>query len=286
VKLLLSPIIWRMGLGLVAATAAFLGGSTIIRRMRRNIVEESTIGQEATAIDSLPLHTYNAVIQQLKQQKYELQHLQQEERRRAKTTENISAAVLSNLSSGVMFFAPNGLVRQANTSAKRILGFGSPVGMSAEEIFRDAKLESPGGEPEELAREIQKNLHDKTPINRIEALYLTPAGERRTLDITVTAVYDPAGNVLGAACLINDETELSRIRSHQQLRGEISAEMALELRSSLNTISGYARQLADSGDEDTARRVAADIVTEAAHLDHTIGGFLAGAKTARAGFGV
>ena len=36
------------------------------------------------------------------------------ERRRAKTSENISAAVLSNLSSGVVFFTPNGLVRQAN----------------------------------------------------------------------------------------------------------------------------------------------------------------------------
>ena len=83
---------------------------------------------------------YHAVIQQLKQQKHELQSLQLVERRRAKTSENISAAVLSNLSSGVLFFTPNGLVRQANASAKRILGFASPVGMSAAEIFREAEL--------------------------------------------------------------------------------------------------------------------------------------------------
>ena len=80
------------------------------------------------------------MIQQLKQQKHELQSLQLVERRRAKTSENISAAVLSNLSSGVLFFTPNGLVRQANASAKQILGFASPAGMSAAEIFREAEL--------------------------------------------------------------------------------------------------------------------------------------------------
>ena len=67
------------------------------------------------------------MIQQLKQQKHELQTERQAERRRAKTSENISAAVLSNLSSGVMFFTPDGLVRQANAAARRILGFASPV---------------------------------------------------------------------------------------------------------------------------------------------------------------
>ncbi len=72
------------------------------------------------------------------------------------------------------------------------------------------------------------------------------------------------------------------IRKHEELRGEISAEMALELRNSLNTISGYARQLASGNDADLTRRVANDIVSEASHLDHTIGGFLAGNKSVRA----
>jgi signal transduction histidine kinase len=63
----------------------------------------------------------------------------------------------------------------------------------------------------------------------------------------------------------------------------MSAEMALELRNSLTTISGYAQQLAASRDADLARQLAADIAAEAAHLGRTIGGFLAGAKAARAG---
>ncbi len=49
------------------------------------------------------------------------------------------------------------------------------------------------------------------------------------------------------------------------------------------TIAGYAQQLAASRDAELARQLAADIAAEAAHLDRTIGGFLAGAKAAGAG---
>ena len=58
--------------------------------------------------------------------------------------------------------------------------------------------------------------------------------------------------------------------------------MALELRNSLTTISGYAQQLAANRDPELTHRLAADIAAEAAHLDSTIGGFLAGARAAAA----
>jgi signal transduction histidine kinase len=51
--------------------------------------------------------------------------------------------------------------------------------------------------------------------------------------------------------------------------------MALELRTSLTTIAGYAQQLARNRDPDLAPQLAADIAGEAATLDRRIGGFLA-----------
>ena len=92
--------------------------------------------------------------------------------------------------------------------------------------------------------------------------------------------------MLGAACLINDQTEVAHIRAQQKLRGEMSSEMALELHNSVNAISGYAQQLRESDDPELARRLAEDIVEEAARLDSTIGGFLSGARTASAGAGI
>jgi nitrogen fixation/metabolism regulation signal transduction histidine kinase len=284
VKLVTNPIMLRMALVFVAAGFAFIMGLLAMRRMRRSISEEASFPEARGPAESFPLHTYHAVIQQLKQQKHELQSLQLLERRRARTSENVSAAVLSNLSSGVLFFTPNGLVRQANASAKLILGFGSPTGMSAAEIFREAELiSSSGGAYTNLAEAVNVSLREKTRFQRLEASYRTPGGEQRTLDITVSSVHAPDSEVLGAACLINDRTEMTQIRRQQEVRGEMSAEMALGLRSSLTTIAGYAQQLAASRDPELARQLAADIAAEAAHLDRTIGGFLAGPRAARAG---
>jgi signal transduction histidine kinase len=72
------------------------------------------------------------------------------------------------------------------------------------------------------------------------------------------------------------------IRRHQELQGEISAEMALQLRTSLTTISGYAQQLANSRDSELAKQLATDIAHEAAQLDHSIGGFLTKKRAAQA----
>jgi len=265
----------------VSAFACWVA-TMLMRRMRRVLTEESFVVDAAPELEQFPMHTYNAVIQQLKQQKHELLSLQQVERRRAKTSENISAAVLSNLSSGVLFLTSNGLVRTANAAAKSILGFASPVGMSVSEIFREARLSSSPGSPETLAAAVQASLRASGASRGVGADYITPAGEQRILEVTISPVYTPSGETLGAACLITDKTEFALIQRLQELRGEMSGEMALALRNSVATISSYAQQLAVSRDPTLVRQLAVDIVSEATDLDHTIGGFLAGAKPARA----
>jgi PAS domain-containing protein len=287
--MLSNPIVVRMAVVLFAMALSFWIATLLLRRMRRILTEESFAIDSAPELDQFPMHTYNAVIQQLKQQKHELLSVQQVERRRAKTSENISAAVLSNLSSGVLFLTTNGLVRTANAAAKSILGFASPVGMSVSKIFQDARLRSsfsPGSQ-ETLAAAVQASLREpslRTPgLSRsVEADYITPAGDQRILEITISPVPTPSGETLGAACLITDKTEFATIQRLQELRGEMSAEMALALRNSLATISSYAQQVAVSSDPTLVRQLAVDIVSEAADLDHTIGGFLAGAKAAKA----
>lgn len=272
-----NPIVLRMLLGFAGMTVVFLVAFFMLRYMRQSLVESSALPGDGAASGSFPLHTYHAVIQQLKQQKHELLTFQQAERRRAKTSENISSALLANLSMGVMFFAPNGLIRQANPAAREILGFASPMGMSAAEIFANTQPLSRSSLS--LVEMIQASVRQPMPLDALEMEHLTPAGDFRILRITVTSVRSTSGEVLGAACLIDDRTEMEKIRKQQEMHGEISAEMALELRSSLATISGYGRQLAVSRDPDLARQLATDIASEAAHLDHTIGGFLAGARS-------
>jgi PAS domain-containing protein len=293
VGLLSNPLVLRATLLLVAAGSSFAFAIWLIRRLRRAIAAEADLDSASTSkLEALPLHLYNTVIQQLKQQKHELQVQTLTEQRRARTTENFSQAVLSNLSSGVLVFGLNGLVKQANPAAKAILGFHSPSGMSAEDIFRGAAVCSPesssvyadglGDLSERLTGEIHAVLREGSKCRQLEADYTTPAGQKLRLAVTVSPVPAVDGSLLGAACLITDRSEFERIRHQQELHGEISAEMALELRTSLATIAGYAQQLARNRDPEMAPQLAADIAGEAARLDRHIGGFLA-AKRGPAG---
>jgi len=277
VRLLTNPTALTLLAAFVVFVLAFVAAATLIRRMRQRLAAEALTQDVASSLERLPLHAYNAVIQQLKQQKHELLTLQQTERRRAKTSENISAAVLSNLSSGVLFLTINGLVRRTNAAARKILGYASPGGMSATELFRDAAATS-GGTQGSLSAFVQAALRNPARLQKATAQYTTPSGEHKILDVTVTCVRTQSGEVLGAACLINDETEVARLQNQQQTQGELSSEMALAVRTSLATISGYARHLVGTKDPETARQFAADIVSEAAELERMIGGFLAGAK--------
>jgi len=285
VKLLTNPLFLRMVLLLFAAALAFIIGIFMVRRVRHSLTEEQALLHESSSsAEKFPVHTYHAVIQQLKQQKHELTALQQMERRRAKATENINIAVLSNLSSGVLFFDTNGLVRQSNHAAKNILGYASPIGMNADEIFRAATLHTSAVQENNsrtLAEAVRSTLRDRLPLCQIESEYVTPGGEERVLDVTVSPVTAADGSSLGAACLISDQTQIAELQRQQDARGEVSAEMALELRNSLTTITGYAQQLAQNCDPDVARQLTADIIEESVRLDRTIGGFLASAKPAK-----
>jgi PAS domain-containing protein len=291
VNLIANPLVLRAVLVFVVAAGAFLFAAWIIRRLRRNISQEIDLATEVPAsVDALPLHLYNTVIQQLKQQKHELQVQTQTEQRRARMTENFSQAVLGNLSSGVVVFGLNGLVKHANPAAKEILGFASPSGMSTEEVFRGALVCPPDTSaglgdrslslPVEIAQEIRSVLRQESKRRQIEGEYTTPAGTLRRVAVTVSPVPSVDGSLVGAACLISDLSERESIRRQRELHGEISAEMALELRTSLATIAGYAQQLARNRDPELAQQLAADIAQEAARLDRRIGGFLADRSTA------
>ena len=190
-------------------------------------------------------------------------------------------AILSNLSSGVLFFGSNGLARQANLAAKNILGMASPVGMNAEAIFREAGLVA-GDESKLLSGAIKQAIADGSSQKRMEAKYLTPLGVQRVIEVTLCSVKAADGGPMGVACLMEDQSEVAMLRREEELRGELSAEMALALRNSLVTISGYAQQLAKNRDPEFAQQLASDIANEANHLDQTIGGFLAGRSSALA----
>ncbi|HZQ93726.1 MAG TPA: PAS domain-containing protein [Candidatus Sulfotelmatobacter sp.] len=294
VRIMANPALLRAMVVLFCSVFAFLSGLIAIRFLRNQIAEESEIKEEAPhSMDALPMHLYNTVIQQLKQQKHEILAQLQADQQRAKTSEALSHAVLSNLPCGVLVLGANGLVKTFNPAAKVILGFASMVGMSAQDIFRGAvaRKERPDGnpaaqDPVAVADEIHAVLHEGSQRRELESEYQAPGGEKRFLAMTISPLPGADGALLGVACLINDLSQLEAMRKQQELRDEMSAEMALKLRSSLRTITGYAQQMLASGDSEGAAQLADDIGHEAAQIDQSVGGFLSsGSSDTRAAMG-
>ena len=272
-RLLANPMFVRMAAGLVLTAAAFLGAIVLMRLLRRRMVEDALPADDMGS-ESTP-YTFSAVIQELKQQKFELQHEQQEQQRRAKNTEHVTASVIASLPCGVLFIGANGLVRQANAAAKQILGFASPIGMSVEEIFRDAKSIAEVGTWLMAADLIKNALRGQARSGDLEFMYETPSGDARSLKLILAPLRTPTGDALGIAAIVSDESTIARQRRADLLRSETSAEMALEMHTSVAIIRECANQITLTKDQDFARNLAKDICIEAERLGSSVGGFLA-----------
>jgi PAS domain-containing protein len=288
VRILLNPVIARGMIVLLSGMVAFAMGAIVIHRYRRNLGKEAeSVSQLPLAEDGLPIHAYHAVIQQLKQQKHELTAQQLLERRKARASDTLSAVVFANLSCGVLFFNTSGLLRQANPAARHLLGFASPIGMGMGDLFHTATIRSNDSAQfahgANLVEVIAPALNAKSVVRGLSIDFVAPDGSHRNLELTVSPVLGEDTRLMGTTFVLTDETEITSFRKEDEARRELAREMALTLRTSLATICGYAQQLAKSQDPELASQLAADISSETAHLDHTLGSFLAGAKGATAG---
>jgi PAS domain-containing protein len=292
------PAALRAGLLLFAFIAAFGFGWLAIRRLRRNLAPEfESLGQAPLPAEGLPVHAYQAVIQQLKQQKHVLSAQHLSERRKAKASDALSTAILSNLSCGVLFFNSSGLVRQANSAARQLLGFASPVGLHAADLFLTATLRpetgaaqstsdpdpSPGsahfapGSPASVGQALAPTLAGKAALRGLLINYFSREGENRVLELAASPVLAEDASLMGTTVVITDKTDIERIRHEQRQREEVSSELALELSNSKSRISEYARQLSLSRDPEL-RPLAAGIAAEAEALNRTMSSFLGQAK--------
>jgi PAS domain-containing protein len=277
VRLLANPLVVRMGLGLLVSMAVFVAAILIIRALRRGLVENESLPEPLGSPEDAT-YAYSAVIQQLKQQKFELQNEHAAQQRRAKTSEQITAAVIANLPCGILLIGPNGLVKQANAAARQLLGFASPLAMSPEAIFRNTRVDSGTGEPVRLADEITASLRSRTRAS-FRSSYETASGEQRRLAFALIPLTLDEASAL--ACVITDETDLAQSRREKLLQSEFVAEMALQLRGSLSVIRDCAERLSKAENQSDTR-FAGDITAETDRIEKLLGEFVAEGSSGKA----
>ena len=256
-----NPTFFKMLMVLLGSVVLIAVGALAFRYLRQVMLHDVDLTKRPAGRHSsgFAFHTYQGVIAKLKEQEQELKSLREAASSRASASESLSAAVLTNLGSGVVVFNPAGIVQQANPAAREILGFASPTGLHTRDLMKG--VHSVRTETGQTAVEVSSflraitdaPLHNQT--TRFEVDYRTPGRVEKVLAITVSPIRSNVGTFLGSTCLITDRTQISslarqmRIRENLASLGEMSAGIAHEFKNSLATISGYAQMLKGEPDE-------------------------------------
>lgn len=293
-RFLHNPLLLKIALVGIFCLVLFLLSVALIRKLRQNVTAEmDSMNERPQNSTAVTLAAYEGVIRQLREQGNQLQRAREEAQQQASANDNITEAVLSNLSCGVIFFDRSGVVRQANRAAKSLLGYASPFSFHIRELFRGltrVEWQESGEEAHSqtpFVEAMQQTLRTEEPFPRARIEYITPGGHKRVLGIAASAVREKNGEIQGLSCVVNDLTEITeisqRVDRNENLAslGEISAGLVSDFKKSLNIISAHAENLMREDASAASRYYAEKILSEAESLSRVVSEFLEFASSSK-----
>ena len=240
-----SVAILRIGLAtLLILSLAYLLVSRYIFSPFRKIKEKAR--QAGRAVDEgssdvmSVVAEYQNVIDELKANETKLLRLNEEINRHAGSLERFNEYLLTSIASGIITLDTEGNVRSMNRAAEDILG---RDGGCVEDV-RYTDLFPPDSEPavclESAVVQREMSAYRELTVEQTD-------GTRTMLGMAVSAIRDHDDNEVGISVLINDLTELNRLREEVEAKhrlaamGEMAGGLAHQLRNSLGAIAGYGR---------------------------------------------
>jgi len=189
-----------------------LGGLFVVRYFFRKIGKELDAGLDMEARpapdqqSAFVVATFQQVIQRMKQQEKELERLHRLERQRGDENQQLTAAILKNLPTGVLIINPRGQITECNPAAQLLLGHAILLGRHYREILWPeyrAGLEAP-----DALVGLESCLREGKPAARLQVEYRAPGpdGATRSIEINVSPVPAPEGASGGAICLLFEVT--------------------------------------------------------------------------------
>ena len=255
----------------------------VVRPMRRLFERAKTVSQTLSAQPgdkSQPApkdeirfisETFQVLETDIKKKDQLLQELYEKERSRAESLEQYTQHLLENLTSGLLFFDRNRVLKLLNPTATAILGVPADMkGRAAEEIFS-----GPWGQT--WLGWLDAALQKSGVVHEVE--WTQPGG--RWLRISSSLTLDPSGQVLGCTFLFNDVTSFKEMAEQVNRQkslaamGEMVAGLAHEIRNPLGALKGFAGLLERKiPARDAKKKLARDVLKEANQLNVLVSEFL------------
>lgn len=206
-RVLTNPAFLQMIALFLMIAAVLVIAMIMIRNMRKGITSElaAVSAKTRTEAPDFAAATYQGVIAGLKQREQQLLGRLSAETKRAESVEQFKTTVLDNISTGVMMFSSNLLVQQANSAARKLLGYASPLNMHVKEVFnglRAVELPSSNGALGGISQALRDVFTTGSEYRDVPATYCTPQGEARQFRLILLPVQDETQQISMVLCLI------------------------------------------------------------------------------------
>jgi signal transduction histidine kinase len=208
------------------------------RRIKKQAERAGRVVDDAEDDIEAVVAEYERIIGQLTATKTELERANIEISGRADALELFNSCLMESSHSGVITLNLAGEVLAANDIALSLLEIGenSPAGCN----YRDLLVERPA-----IADDIAQALQSEAAPRYREYSGLIEDQPNTVLGVTLTDIRDQEHGITGLLLIINDLTELSRLRIELEGRnrlaalGEMAGGLAHQIRNSLGAISGF-----------------------------------------------
>lgn len=196
-------------LGLLILIAGLLAVALVlIRHFFKKVAKEIDAGPDLEAKppadqqSAFVVATFQQVIQKMKEQEKELERLHKMERQRGDDSQQLIAAILKNLPTGVLIVNSRGQIIECNPAAQALLGHQIVLGRHYREIlWPDYRA---GLEASDAMVGLEACLREGKPAERLQMEYRAPgpAGAARSIELNLSPVPTPEGASGGVICLL------------------------------------------------------------------------------------
>jgi PAS domain S-box-containing protein len=212
------------------------------RKIRKEALQAGRqVDQSKDDVEAL-VEDYRRIIEELKEKEAQLLELNKAIQQRADSLEQFNQYLLTSINSGIVTVHKDGRILSINRAGAEIFGIvpGEYEGKPFTELFASSR---------ELAQAVREALSEARNSDYREIDLSCPDGKTQTLGVSVSVIYDFSQRPIGASVLINDLTELKRLRRELETKnrlaalGEMAGGLAHQLRNSMGALSGYCNLL-------------------------------------------
>lgn len=217
------------------------------------IVKKEKEKPEAKGKSDFVLHTFQGLIQELKEKEEELERLRRAAEDHAIRVESYNENILQSVPSGVLTVNRAKIVTTFNHAAGTILDLPETAVLhhSYEDVF---------GKNQKMVLLLTETLEKEVDMLRQECEIERSAGKKIWLGLNTSLLRDRDEKIIGATLVFTDLTEKKMLEEQVALKkrltmmGEMSAWVAHEFRNYMSTILGFARLLGKKLEEDDSRQ--------------------------------